>query len=103
MRLSEALGDIKDLDVTFDGGSVLHIQYRPPSWTPREIEAMQNDDKNIRRVVARIQGLVLAWDLTDNSGEPIDLASEEALMDVPLPVYNKIIVAVREDNSPGEA
>jgi hypothetical protein len=103
MRINEALGDPKDLKIEFDGGGVLNVQYRPPNWTPREIEAMKADEKNIRRVVAQMQGLLVAWDLTGNSGEPIDIADAEAMMDVPISIYNKITTAIREDNSPGEA
>lgn len=124
MKMSDALKEVKDLDVDFGAGGVLHIIYRPPSWTPAELEALQ-EDKDIRRVVDQIRKLVIQWDLTDDYQNLVPLAEpvqpetvvvtgdhgevleqdavepvRDPLMHVPLSIYMKIIRAINEDGKP---
>jgi hypothetical protein len=123
MRISEALKEVKDLEVHF-GPATLKLTYRPPSWTPRELDALKAD-KDIRRVVDQIRKLVIQWDLTDEydrlvplalpvapaptvivseGGQDLEQEPAEApidpLMDVPLSIYMKIITAINEDGRP---
>jgi hypothetical protein len=126
MKMSDALKDIKDLKVDFGVGGTLNVIYRPPSWTPAEMEALQAD-KDIRRIVDQIRRLVIQWDLTDdynnlipleapkpdpaivvtdNSGEIVEQKEPEPrelhdpLMHVPISIYMKIIQAVNNDGKP---
>jgi hypothetical protein len=77
------------------------------------LEQAQADEKNADRLIDLIQQAVQGWDLTDvttgDSGEeievPIRLDDREALKRlVPIPVFNAIVKAMREDQTPsGEA
>jgi len=126
MKISDALKEVRDLDVHF-ASEVLHITYRPPSWTPAELEELQAD-KNIRRIVEQIRKLVVKWDLTDEyqrlvplelpavearhavvreNGDPVDTdpaldaaPPHDPLMHVPLSIYMKIITAINSDGRP---
>lgn len=126
MKMSDALKEVKDLKVDFGAGGVLNVVYRPPSWTPAEMEALQ-EDKDIRRIVDQIRKLVIQWDLTDDynvlvpleeptpdpaivvtseSGQIVEQAEPEQrelydpLMHVPISIYMKIIQAVNTDGKP---
>lgn len=104
MRISEAIGDKKDLDVKF-GTAVLHIQYTPTNYTIAEMEDAVAHREDPRRLIGLIQTLVKAWDLEDDDGVPIDLADGEAIRTkVGSIVLTGIVKAVKEDSVPsGEA
>ena len=73
----------------------------------RTIEELQKDKENPRRLAAMIRKVVAAWDLEDTDGSPIPLAQPpegaiDPLFDIPTSIFNAIIIAVREDNLPGE-
>jgi hypothetical protein len=124
MRMSDALKDIKDLRVDFGQGGILNITYRPPSWTPAELEALATE-KDISKIADQIRKLVVQWDLTDDYNNLIPLAEPEPvptvvvtdddgaiieqgkpekpydpLMHVPISIYNKIINAINSDGKP---
>lgn len=104
MRISEAIASSKPLEVKFEGGGVLHIEYRPPAFTIAEMEEAGKDKDNPKRLISLLQGLITAWDLETNAGEPIDLADAEAIrVNVTGNIIMEIVRAVREDNAPGEA
>jgi hypothetical protein len=103
MRISEALAEDKPLDVKF-GTAVLHIRYRPPSYTLAQIEEAQADKGNPERLLSMLQSLITEWDLDDNAGERVPIDDAEAIrQNVPLSIYNKIVTAIKDDNAPGEA
>lgn len=120
MLISEANASSKPLDVTFDSGSVLHIEYLPPSYTIEQIERAQADKNNPSRIIELVREIVLTWDLAvekrneaneivhDDGGRPIEeivsLDDTDALKRIPIHIFNTIIRTVREDNTPsGEA
>ena len=124
MKMSDALKDIKDLKVDFGAGGILNVIYRPPSWTPAEMEALAAD-KDIKKIVDQVRKLVIQWDLTDdyNNLIPLELpaaapavvvtgdngevveqedppAPVDPLMHVPISIYMKIIQAINADGKP---
>jgi hypothetical protein len=124
MKMSDALKEVKDLRVDFGPGGILNVIYRPPSWTPAEMEALAAD-KDIKRIVDQVRKLVIQWDLTDdyNNLIPLELpaapeavvvtddngkvieqeeppAPHDPLMHVPISIYMKIIQAVNSDGKP---
>lgn len=124
MRISDALKEVKDLKVDFGAGGVLNIIYRPPSWTPAEMDELSKD-KDIKKIVDQIRKLVIQWDLTDDynaliplevpSPLPVILVTDEhgehveqgeppaivdPLMHVPLSIYMKIITSINADGKP---
>jgi hypothetical protein len=129
MRIKDALKDIRDLDVDFGAGSVLHIKYRPSSFTVSDLSDLDNEAKrDPYRIITIIRDMVLEWDLLDNSDEPVSLllpsgagnivtvngdqiktkASKQELMRidpiaqmVPITLLTTIIRAVNEDQSAG--
>lgn len=106
MKISEALGAEKPLAVEFDSGAILNITYKPPAYTIAEIEAAQEAaNKDPKRIIEMVQTLVTSWDLTDDDGVLVSLASFEVLRTkVPSPVFGGIMRAIREDQNPsGEA
>lgn len=121
MRISDALKEVKDLKVDFGAGGVLTIIYRPPSWTPAEMDALSKD-KDIKKIVDQVRKLVVQWDLTDDYNalipleepKPITVTSEDGtalenvsadvpydpLMHVPISIYMKIIQSINADGKP---
>lgn len=123
MRISDALKQTRDLKVDFGPGGVLNVVYRPPSWTPAEMQALK-DQKDVSQIVPQIRKLVVQWDLTDDynnlipldpppmipavlvrdeNGDVTDGALTEVddpLMHVPISIYLAIIRAVNEDGKP---
>lgn len=74
MRVSEALADEKPLDVHFPSGAVLHIRYKPSSYTIADIASLDEEARqDPTRVLRAVRDMVTWWDLEDNSGEPIPL------------------------------
>lgn len=74
MRISEALGGIKDLAVEFAGGGVLNIRYRPSSYTVADLSNIDDEArKDPYRIITMIRDMVVDWDLEDNDGEPVAL------------------------------
>lgn len=111
MRIDEAVSDVKPLDVKF-GPAALHIEYSPPAFTLNELSANKENKDDPDRVVAMIQRIIKAWDLTRvvkaDDGQEIevlvDLRNAAELKEyVPITIWNKITTAIREDNSAGEA
>ena len=111
MRIDEALGDVKPLEVKV-GRGVLNIEYRPPAHTIAQMMEAQADKDNPERAVTMIQELVHAWDLTriekvilEPNGDPVerevpvDLTSRDEIKNyVPATIITAIVKAVRADN-----
>lgn len=118
MRIDEVLAEVKPLKVEFPG-AILNIEYAPPSFTLDEL-SKDKDTTDPDKVVERIQSIIKAWDLTrqvlDSEGAPVrddngqiietlvDLRDPAELKKyVPINIWNTIMRAIKEDNSPGEA
>jgi hypothetical protein len=103
MRISEAVAETSEVEVHF-GPAVLHVQYRPSSFTMQELEDVDTD-KSSRRLIRMIQDMIVGWDLEDNEGEPINIQDAEAVRTkVPAHILTGIIKAVRRHQEPsGEA
>lgn len=112
MRIDEALAESKPLDVKF-GASVLHIEYRPPSYTIEQMVAAENDKANPERLVTMLQDLIVGWDLTryvsvkkldgsiDEQEVPIDITNaDDVRRFVPSPIIMGIVRAINKDNDP---
>lgn len=112
MRISEALAPARDIEVHFEA-AVLHVTYRPAAYTIEEIERLEESDggktpeqrkARLERLLDTIGRLVVSWDLTHDDESMISPTDRNALrLSVPLPVFNEIIKAVREDQRVGEA
>lgn len=130
MRINEAFEDAKPLDVHYPTGAVLHVVYRPAMYSVEEMERIQTAERNPRRVLRAIRRVVVSWDLTDEDGAPIsvdepyyngmplsefieaatntrtplpDDLPNDPLAKIPTNIFTRIIQAVNEDQSPGEA
>lgn len=130
MRISDAFGEAKPLDVHYPTGAVLHVFYAPATYSVVELERIQQSEKEPRRILRAVRRLVTSWDLTDNDGAPIGLDEPHYngmplsdFIDVckrngtPLPddlpvdplsllptnIFTQILRAVNEDQDPGEA
>ncbi len=101
MRMSQATVPARTMAVHFDGGD-LTVEYRPASYTVRELDALQEDSKNTKRIVESMLRTLVSWDLTDEADRPVPLQTEP-LMDVPTPVFVQIMKAMQVDQSAGEA
>lgn len=114
MRIDEALAESKSLDVKF-GTAVLHVEYRPPSYTIEEMVAADADKENPERLVKMIQDVVIGWDLTrfetvivpgDHGEEipterevPVDITNANDVRKyVPNTIIMGIVRAIRKDN-----
>lgn len=100
MRLSQATGDPKPLDVKF-GTAVLHIDYLPMNFTIAELEKMQAE-KSVSTVVDQILRVVKQWDLTDEHDKLIPLEAGPMKEQVGMNVYSRILEAIREDSMPSD-
>lgn len=104
MRLSEAIvkQEPKELEVPFDGGAVLKVEYTPAKFTVRELEAMQKN-RDVRAVIKQILRVITKWDLEGEDGKTLPL-EEESLLDIDITVFTRIITKVSEDQrASGEA
>ncbi len=113
MRVSDALSPVRELDVQF-AEDVLHVSYRPISYSLEELERIQEESvtpgntpaerrDRIRRLAALISKLVISWDLTDENDVVVDPTDVEALRLLPLNIFTEILAAVRRDQQVGEA
>lgn len=124
MRISDALKERRDIDVTF-GTSVLHVTYQPSTVTIADIEALKAD-KDIKSVARQVRQQVIQWDLTDDYDRLVPLdppqpriitqdgAAVEAeagapevteprtdpLHDVPIHILTKVLIAIQTDQRP---
>jgi hypothetical protein len=103
MRLSDARAAARELKVQFPHG-VLHVTYRPPSYTLEQADALANaSQRDVRKAAEIISQLLEAWDLTHDDDTPIALDPESIARFVPSDILGEIAKAIREDQSPGEA
>lgn len=113
MLISEALGGSKDLDVHFDTGSVLHIRYRPTSYTVAQLQELEaGSRKDPTRIIDSVLEIVETWDLQrpeiGEEGEPtgqrvpVALTPEDVRIYVNTKILGRIIRSVNEDQSAGE-
>lgn len=106
MRISEAVAETAEIEVPF-GPHVLHVTYRPLTYTVAQMDEMAKDEKNTRRIIDTIKRLVVQWDLeqddlVDESGKgvlvPLDHPEDEyetdPLRDVGTHIFTKILKAV---------
>ncbi len=104
VRISKGLGKATDLDVYFDDDdpdAVLHITYRPTSFTPAQLDEIRNNsDKDARRLVEATLNVVAAWDLTNEDETPIPLELDAVYGIVPTSILGQILKAVNEDQTP---
>lgn len=107
MRLGQALSPTVWLPVTFAGGAVLNIEYKPSSASIEEMERLRaqgdDDSAQVNRVIQFIQEIVVDWDLTEDDGETKVPLTVEALRKVPTNIFTEIVKAVRKHQSAGEA
>jgi hypothetical protein len=96
MRISESIAASKTLDVVFDSGSVLHVVYRPSSYTIAEMEEMASlraDAKNgPARIIKMVQDLVQTWDLEGYQRQPVLSEGEPTFDDAGNPVTEQVLV-----------
>ncbi len=112
MRISEALAPARDIEVRFEA-AVLNVTYRPAAYTIEEIETLEATDgektpeqrkARMERLLDTVGRLVVSWDLTGDDDVVIDPTDRATLRtSVPIPVFNEIMKAVREDQRAGEA
>ncbi len=100
MKISQATAKPTDLDVPFDGDVVLKVKYRPLTYTVREMESLQEDERNVARIIETIQRLVVEWDLEDDEGNIVGL-DDESLRDIPTHIFLQIIREVSNHQSVG--
>jgi len=105
VKLSEAKSDLKPLDVTFDSGAVLHIEYRSPEYTPFEMaKIVDKTNPDPTRIIGMIQKVVESWDLTDDNEVPIPLTVDGIGENVGIGILRKVMEAIGADQMPsGEA
>lgn len=114
MKLSAAVSPARPVTVHFDGDD-LHVEYRPTSYTPAEVVALQEatpttgkrmsaaaQREALDRTIETMLRLIVSWDLEDEDGRTIPL-TREALRDVPLNVFHEVQRAIAEDQAAGEA
>lgn len=106
MRLSEAVSPARTIPVPFVNAT-LQVEYRPMSYTPEELDAMQakaleaKDAKaGVDSMIDSMLNLLVGWDLTDDEDNPIPV-TREGLRKVPLNVYTAITQAVAKDQAAG--
>lgn len=112
MRISEALAPTREIEVRFDS-AVLNVTYRPAAYTIEELERLEENDGDktpeqrrarLERLLDSVGRMVVSWDLTNDDETMIDPRDRDTLRrSVPLPVFNEIMRAVREDQRAGEA
>lgn len=104
VRISKGLGKPTDLDVFFDDDdpeSILHIKYRPSSFTVAELDEIRSTaEKNPKRVIESVLNVVTEWDLTNEDGSPVLLTVEGIYGLVPSSILTGILRAVNEDQTP---
>jgi len=106
MRLSDTLGDPRDLAVKVGRGE-LHVKYMPLNYTPAQIDDLnkrdgETDAERIRRVSQMVNELVVEWDLTFDDETPVPLDVESIHNNVGIHTLTTIIKAVQTDQSAGE-
>jgi hypothetical protein len=104
VRISKGLGKATELDVYFDDDdpdAVLHITYRPTSFTVAQLDEIRlNAEKNPRRLIESVLNVVVSWDLEDDEDEPIALDIEAIYGVVPTSILSGILKAINEDQTP---
>jgi hypothetical protein len=114
VRIDEAIAETKPLQVSFGGGAVLNIEYRPPAYTIAQMTEAAADKGNPERLISMIQDLVVGWDLTrtemrvvEPNGDPVPFEipvdinnDEDVRLYVPTTIITGIVKAVRADNDP---
>jgi hypothetical protein len=129
MRISEAISESTPLAVSFAGGAVLNIEYRPAATTLAQMEDMINlveeaeadtTDESSKTpdaaaiMKARIEGIktrlidtvkemVVSWDLTEEDGETVISLTDDGLRNVPMNVFVEITKSVQRHQSAGAA
>jgi hypothetical protein len=114
MRISEALSRSSNIEVMFEAGAVLHVTYRPVSYSLRELDEMEavtvqkggtaeQRKERLERVAGMIGKLVISWDLESDDGVVLDPTDIEAMKDIPSNVFTEILSAVKAHQSVGEA
>jgi hypothetical protein len=98
MRMSQATSKARTIPVAFEGGD-LTVTYRPASYTVRELDELQADSKNTKRIVDSMLRTLVSWDLTDDDDNAIPL-EVEPLMDVPTSIFVEIMKAMQADQAP---
>lgn len=98
LRLSSATSKPRELVVEFEGGD-LHCMYRPASYTVAELDELQANARDTKRIVESMQRTLVSWDLEDEDGTPIPLETEPLTNKVPTSVYVTIMRAMQDDQS----
>lgn len=111
MRIDEALGEIKPLEVKI-GRGVLNVEYRPPAHTIAQMMEAQANKDDPERAITMIQELIHAWDLTriekvvvEPNGDPVEREvpvdpsnRDDIKYFVPDVIITAIVKAIRADN-----
>lgn len=112
MRLSQATSKARPLTVPFEGGD-LSVQYRPASYTVAELDELQANTRDTKRIVESMLRTLVSWDLeydegqVDDEGQPLEgvipLTTKALTQYVPTSVFVEIMRTMQEDQQPGEA
>lgn len=88
MRLSQAVSPAEKIIVPFANDAKLEVMYRPASYTPNELDRMQEEarekgktKRGMKSLVTSMRNMIVSWDLTDDNDVPISLEAPAVLLD----------------------
>jgi hypothetical protein len=112
MRVSQATSKPRPLQVPFEGGD-LPVAYRPASYTVAELDELQANTRDTKRIVESMLRTLVSWELeydedaVDDEGNTltgvIPLTTAALTKYVPTSVFVEIMRAMQEDQQAGEA
>ncbi len=97
---------LNPLDVVFDNGVMIQVEYDSGFLTPEvedrimAIPGSQRTNTN-RELMEIYSNMIRKWDLTDNKGKPVGTSPDE-LYRVPYKITNYVVAKIREDMRPNE-
>lgn len=101
MRIDQAFGQIKSLDVAFPEDT-LHVTYKPMEFTPAELEVITaaEVEERPRQLVELFLRCVQTWDLTDLDDAPVPLEYEVLHQKVPVSLLSKVFTEIQKASAP---
>lgn len=107
MKLAELRSETKPIVVHFDAGD-LKVSYRPNAFTADAMDSVQaaaaDTAKATDAMFQMVAGVLADWDLEGDDGTVIPLSDTARLRaEVPMGVFNRIFVAMNEDQNPEAA